>query len=116
MKIGRMVNLSHKMIPGEEEYRLKLKTFNTEELVPGIKRRKDVWYILQEIYMSSHTGTHIEFPYHHYEKGQDAYDFPVEKLIGDAVVLDFSHKKDNEEISLKDIMNSDSTPIITARN
>lgn len=101
--MGRIIDLSHKMIPGKEEYRLELKTFNTEEIVPNIKRRKDVWYILQEIYMSSHVGTHIEFPYHHIKNGQDAGDFPLEKLIGEGIVLDFSGKKDNEAITLADL-------------
>ena len=43
--------------------------------------------------MSSHCGTHIEFPYHHNRHGMDAGSFPLERLIGDCLLLDFTHKR-----------------------
>jgi arylformamidase len=90
---GRVVDLSHKLYPGEEEYPLELKTYFTDELYPQFKRSPDVWYILQDIRMSSHCGTHIEFPYHHNRQGMDAGSFPLERLIGDGLLLDFTHKR-----------------------
>jgi arylformamidase len=90
---GRIVDLSHKLIPGKEEYGLEVQTHFTDELQPQHKRGPDVWYILQEIRMSSHCGTHIEFPYHHNRKGMDAGAFPLERLIGDGLLLDFRHKR-----------------------
>lgn len=103
MKLGRIVELSHKMKPGTENFKLELKNFPVEEIMPQIKRQKDAWYILSEVTMSSHVGTHIEFPYHHLKDGQDAAGFPVEKLIGEAVVLDFSFKKAGEAITLDEL-------------
>lgn len=103
MKIDRIVELSHKMIPGKENFKLELKTFNVEEVVPDVKRRQDIWYILSEVIMSSHVGTHIEFPYHHLKEGADAAEFPVEKLIGEAVLLNFTHKKKREPITLDEL-------------
>lgn len=103
MKLGRIVDLSHKLFPGKEEYGLKIKTRFTDEVLSGYKRRPDIWYILQDVTMSSHIGTHIEFPYHHLRDGQDAFAFPVEKLIGEAVLLDFSSKKNNEAIDINDL-------------
>ena len=104
--IGRIVELSHVMVPGEEEFSLELKTFNVEEVLPRITRRTDVWYVLQELRMSTHVGTHIEFPYHHRRDGKSATDYPLEKLIGGAVVLDFSDKRKDEEITARDIAGS----------
>ncbi len=91
------------MVPGQEEFPLEIKTFNTDEVMPRIKRRSDIWYILQEVKIGSHVGTHVEFPYHHLKEGKSAADYPLDRLMGDAVLLDFSHKKKDEEITRKEI-------------
>jgi len=89
---GRLVDLSHPLFPGKEEYHLEMDTIFTDERYPQYKRSPDTWYILQDIRMSSHCGTHIEFPYHHCRTGMDAAAFPLDRLVGDAVLLDFRHK------------------------
>ncbi len=104
---GRVVDLSHKLYPGKEEYHLSLKTHFTDDLYPQYKRDDDVWYILQDIDMSSHCGTHIEFPYHHNKHGMDAGNFPLERLIGDCLLLDFSHKKPGDAVTLEELMEHD---------
>ena len=100
---GRIVDLSHKLIPGEEEYHLELETHFTDDLYPQYKRDDDVWYILQDMHMSSHCGTHIEFPYHHCRDGMDAGNYPLDRLIGDSLLLDFSHKKPSEAVTLEEL-------------
>lgn len=104
---GRIVDLTHKLYPGREEYHLELETHFTDELYPEYKRDKDVWYILQDIRMSSHCGTHIEFPYHHNRNGLDAGNFPLERLIGEAVLLDFTHKQPGEVVTLEELRGRD---------
>lgn len=99
----RVVDLSHRLIPGKEEYHLKLKTKNTADIYPQYKVDKGIWYILQDIEMSSHCGTHIEFPYHHNMDGMDAAAFPLEKLIGECVCLDFTYKKPGEAVTLGEL-------------
>jgi arylformamidase len=99
----RIVDLSHELIPDKEEYHLRLKTHFTDELYPKYIRDDDVWYILQDIEMSSHCGTHIEFPYHHNKFGMDAAKYPLSKLIGDCLLLDFRHKKPNEAVTLEEL-------------
>lgn len=114
LKSGRIVELSHRMIPGAEEFPLEIKTFNTDEVMAKtardaehrIERRADIWYILQEVRLGSHVGTHVEFPYHHRKNGMSAADYPLDRLMGDAVVLDFSHKKKDEEITRQEIIES----------
>jgi arylformamidase len=100
---GRIVDLSHKMYPGKEEYGLELATHFTDELMPQYKRDADVWYILQDIRMSSHCGTHIEFPYHHKKDGLDAGSYPLERLVGDCLLLDFTHKKTGDVVTLEEL-------------
>jgi arylformamidase len=105
---GRIIDLSHKLYPGKEEYHLELETHFTDDLYPQYKRDKNIWYILQDINMSSHCGTHIEFPYHHNRDGLDAGNYPLERLIGDALLLDFSHKKPSEAVTLEELKKYDS--------
>ena len=100
---ARIVDLSHVMIPEKEEYHLRLKTHPTKELYPQYPVDKGTWYILQDIEMSSHCGTHIEFPYHHKKNGMDAALFPLDRLIGECVLLDFHHKKSGDAVTLSEL-------------
>jgi len=104
---GRIVDLSHRLFPEKEEYHLRLKTHRTADLYPQYKVSEGVWYILQDIEMSSHCGTHIEFPYHHNKNGLDAAGFPLEKLMGDAVLLNFRNKKPNEAVTPEELKSLD---------
>ncbi len=103
MRKEAVIELSHRMIPGKENFKLEARTFDVTDLLPEVVHRPDIWYVLSEINFSSHMGTHIEFPYHHWQEGADAADYPLENLIGDAVVLDFSHKKNGEAITLEEL-------------
>lgn len=64
MKIKKdaIIELSHRMIPGKENFELQARTFDVMELLPEVKHRPDIWYVLSEVSFSSHVGTHIEFP------------------------------------------------------
>lgn len=111
-KSKRLIELSHRMVPGQEEFPLEIQTFNTDDVMARttrreehrIERRKDIWYILQEVKMGSHVGTHVEFPYHHRKDGMSAADYPLDRLVGDAVLLDFSHKQKDEVITTEEII------------
>lgn len=114
LKSRRLVELSHRMVPGQEEFPLEIVTFNTDEVMARsgrqsehrIERRPDLWYILQEVRLGSHVGTHIEFPYHHRRDGLSAADYPLDRLLGEAVLLDFSHKKKDEEITRQEVLDT----------
>jgi len=99
----RFTELSHRMIPGKENFQLETRTFDVTELLPDVKHRPDIWYVLSDVKFSSHMGTHIEFPFHHWKEGQDAASYPLERMIGDAIVLDFSGKTNAEAITLEEV-------------
>ena len=105
MKINfdKTVEISHKLIPGQEFFGLEAEVSDVTKTMPEVKHRDDIWYILSKITLGSHIGTHIEFPYHHWREGEDAYDFPVEKLVGNCIALDFKHKKPGECITLDEL-------------
>jgi arylformamidase len=106
MKLDELIELSHILTPGEEEFVLEIETKNTEEVHKTTVRRDDIWYIIQDVKLSSHLGTHIEFPYHHMKDGKDASNYPLERMVGDAILFDFTHKKKDEEITKKEIIDS----------
>lgn len=103
----RIIDLSHDMWPGQEEYGLEIESRFVDEVYPQYKRRSDVYYILQTIHMSSHVGTHIEFPRHFDPDGLDSASFPLDRLMGPACVLDFRDKVDDEPITLEDVQDYD---------
>ena len=100
----RIVDLSHTMVPGREEYGLALERHNVADLYPQYKVDDGYWYILQTIHLGSHCGTHIEFPYHHNRDGLDAGNFPLARLVGDGVVLDFGHKQPDEAVTTQELV------------
>lgn len=99
----RYIELSHRMIPGKEPFKLETKTFDVTEILPEVTHRPDIWYILCEVSYLTHAGTHIEFPYHHWRDGVGPADYPLDRLIGEAIVLDFSHKRAGEAITLEEV-------------
>jgi arylformamidase len=108
MKKNTIIEMSHRMIPQKENFQLQRWTYDVTTLLPDVKHRPDIWYVLSDFLMSSHMGTHIEFPFHHYKEGQDAADFPIDKLIGPGVVLDFRHKKGGDSMTLEEVKKADS--------
>ncbi len=99
----KCIDLSHRMTPGQEEYKLEIKTYQIEELYPQYHRLAEDWYIMQNIEFNDHVGTHIESPFHHRKDGWDISQIPLTNLVGEGLKLDFTHKKPNEEISLEEM-------------
>lgn len=81
---------------------VELQTHQIEELYPQYHRRPEDWYILQTVHFNAHVGTHIESPFHHRKDGLNISQIALDTLIGDAVKLDFTHKKPNDVITLEE--------------
>ena len=99
----RVVDLTRVLQPGAETFKLNVRNFNVEELLPGFHRPEGQWYILQEWEISSHIGTHVESPYHHQEDGGDVSQLEIHRLMGEALVLDFRGKGPGEAIDLAEV-------------
>ena len=95
---GRIVDLTHRLVPGKEQYALDVGRHN--------ERQGDRGDIMSTVYFWSHVGTHVEAPLHYLAKGSDTAGIPIEKLMGPAVVLDFRSKAVNEAITLEDVKNA----------
>ncbi|NJN53922.1 MAG: hypothetical protein HC804_03695 [Anaerolineae bacterium] len=56
-----------------------------------------------KIEMLLHTGSHVDFTKHVQEDGETAVDVPLDRVFGEALVIDLSHVGPNHEISVADM-------------
>jgi kynurenine formamidase len=57
---------------------------------------KENGYNAMTITLNSHTGTHIDAPYHFIESGLKLSDFPAGKFVGSAIVIDAANMDVNK--------------------
>ena len=95
----RVIDLTHRLLPGEEQYDLTIAQ-------RGTPRQSPTGDIMHDVYCWSHTGTHVEVSLHFFTGGKDTSDFPPDTFIGPALRLDFRHKEKNEAITLADIQSA----------
>ena len=63
---------------------------------------KEGGYNLELLFLSSHTGTHMDAPHHFLEKGAKIHEISLKKLVSETVLIK-SRKKSNESITKTDI-------------
>jgi len=63
---------------------------------------KEDGYNLELLFLSTHTGTHMDAPYHFLEKGAKIHEISLKKLVSEAVLIK-SKKKDGKSITKIDI-------------
>ena len=63
---------------------------------------KEDGYNLELLFLSSHTGTHIDAPHHFLEKGTKIHEISLKKLVSEAVLIQ-SRKKAGKVIKKTDI-------------
>ncbi len=92
----KVIDLTHALIPGQEQYTVEIRQRGTPRTTP-------TGDIMHDVYLWSHSGTHVEVARHFYADGRDTAGYPLETFIGPAIRLDFRHKQVNEPITLADI-------------
>ena len=63
---------------------------------------KEDGYNLELLFLSSHTGTHIDAPHHFLEKGGKIHEISLEKLVSEAILIK-SKKNSGELVTKTDI-------------
>ena len=63
---------------------------------------KDDGYNLELVFLSSHTGTHIDAPYHFTKNGLKINEIPLDRLVGNAILIKLKKTK-NKAITKSDI-------------
>lgn len=89
----QVIDLTHVLLPGEEQYSVEIKQ-------RGKPRETPTGDIMHDVYLWSHSGTHVEVSLHFYAGGKDTASFPPETFMGSAIRLDFRHKLKDEPITL----------------
>jgi arylformamidase len=99
----RVVELSHQLYPGREEYQLQVENRYVEDLLPEYQRPPEAWYIMSEVSMWSHVGTHMESPFHYLRAGQDVSQIPLDRVVGEGIVVDLTDKGVGDPITRTDL-------------
>ena len=63
---------------------------------------KEDGYNLEVLFLSSHTGTHMDAPHHFLEKGAKIHEISLEKLVSEAALIQ-SRKSSGQSITKTDI-------------
>ena len=63
---------------------------------------KDDGYNLELLFLSSHTGTHMDAPHHFLEKGAKIHEISLEKLVSESALIQ-SRKSGDQSITKADI-------------
>lgn len=75
-------------------------SLNTKFRGPGFWRASSVTMVL-------HTGSHVDFSLHVQADGESAVDVPLEKVCGDALVIDLGEVEASHPITIEDIEKND---------
>ena len=103
MSPDAIIDLSHTIVPEEEEYGCTVEIRSVEEVLPQYRRAPGAWYVIGKVTMNTHCGTHVEAPFHHVKDGLDIASLPLDRLVGPAVCIDVSDFGNNQEITLADV-------------
>jgi arylformamidase len=73
------------------------------------KVARDLFNVTVIRQMHMHTGAHVDVPLHSIQQGKTVDQFPIDKFMGEGVVLDFRKKKPAEEITRDDLKDFDNS-------
>lgn len=99
----KIIDLSHVIEPGKAGRKFTLEMVGAETVNPNVIRRENQWYIMHNISMVSHIGTHIEAPYHILKDQADLAAIPLETLMGPAIILDLRGRAAKSAIGIDDV-------------
>jgi len=83
VKNGRIYDITRPLAPGCIVY--------PGDIVPGFAQEDHGNYLITEIRISSHSGTHIDAPSHYLKQGAGVDEIPLTHLMGWCRVIDVTH-------------------------
>jgi len=85
----RVVELSYTIHPGREHRPFEVELVGADQIDSRLHREEGQWYVMGNLKFTAHVGTHIETPFHCLPDGEDLSKIGAERLVGEAIVLDF---------------------------
>jgi kynurenine formamidase len=101
----RMVDLTLIIEPTAPDAQRKfvIRIHDALEEISGKVRPEGEWYVMSDVDLMGHVGTHIEAPLHCLKKGADLAQIPLERLGGDAVILNLLNAKAEGGVTLQQV-------------
>ena len=102
---SRIVDLTHVIEPTSTDAERKFVVHIHDALqeIPGTIRPEGEWYVMSDVELMDHVGTHIEAPLHCLKDGMDLSQIPLERLIGDAVILDLREAYSDAGVTIEQV-------------
>lgn len=108
--LGKIIDLSLTIDPDDRYIQFPRKHLcNCEEPLTTFhvcSTVKQMGFHSTNISMTTQSFTHIDVPFHCFEDGIANDQLPLYRVIGDAVVIDMTHKKPGEGVSARDLEDS----------
>jgi arylformamidase len=104
--VKRIIDLSHVLDPGKAGRKFTIEMVGAETVNPNVVRLENQWYIMHNVNMVSHIGTHIEAPYHLLKDRDDLAELPLEMLMGKAAILDLRESPRGSAVSIAQVKNA----------
>ncbi|MDF1514816.1 MAG: cyclase family protein [Anaerolineae bacterium] len=101
----RIVDLTRVIEPTEPAAPRKFVIHKHDALqeIPGKVHPEGEWYIMSDVELMNHVGTHIEAPYHCLKTGADMAQVPITQLVGDAIILDLRNAESDGGVTLAQV-------------
>ncbi len=105
--LGKIIDLSLTIDPAQKHIQFPRKHLcNAEE--PGTvfhttSTVKQMGFLSTNVSMTTQSFTHIDVPIHCFEDGFACHELPLDYVIGEACVIDMTHKKPGEGVSAADL-------------
>src|SRR5262245_29876217 len=98
----RLIDLSHPIVPfGDNPYAHF--PAGPKNMTGVTNKFEDIGWFSRAWYLGEHCGTHVDASVHFNPTGTPVDRLPLEWLFGEAVVLDFVHKKSGEDVTASEV-------------
>jgi kynurenine formamidase len=103
--LNNIVDLTYLIEPTtrDDERKFSVNIRDALEEIPGLRRPEGEWYVMSDVELMSHVGTHIEAPMHCLKEGNDISMIPLEQLIGETVILDLRESHSESGVTLEQV-------------
>ena len=71
-------------------------------ILEGLIHDRDYCHV-DKLHLNSHTGTHIDAPFHFLPEGKTITDYPAEKFVLNGIAINLRHKQEDEPIAAEDL-------------
>lgn len=104
----RIIDLTHIIQPTEPDAERKfvVRVHDALEEIPGKVRPEGEWYVMSDVDLMGHVGTHIEAPFHCLKQGADLSQIPLDRLVGDAVLLNLADAEAEGGVTLEQVQSA----------